>query len=66
MTGQTVKRVLIYISAVTCFFHGQLYVTFSRSSSFDNVTVVVVEGHGHSIDNVRFITSNIVYIYIYM
>ena len=41
--GQTLKRAAIYPPAP--FPHGQLSVAFSRSSSFDNVAVAIIEGH---------------------
>jgi len=36
------KRAGIYVRSSVCF-HGRLYVSFSRSSSFDNVAVAVIE-----------------------
>ena len=47
----TIKRAAIFIS------HRPLYVAFSRASSFDTFAVTIMK----IIDNVRKITSNIVY-----
>jgi hypothetical protein len=37
--------------------HGQLYVAFSRTSSFDKVTVVIIEGHRQRTESDTLITS---------
>jgi hypothetical protein len=46
--GHTLKRFGIY-PPPPVFYHGQLYVTFSQPSSFDNVAVAIIEGHGRRI-----------------
>jgi hypothetical protein len=47
--GQTLKRAGIYQSSPV-FPHGQLGVAFSRSTSFDNVTVAIIEGRRQGIE----------------
>ena len=39
--GQTLKQIGLYLPNNT-FSHGQLYVAFSRVSSLDNITVLIV------------------------
>ena len=52
----------IYIYVIACFFpHGQLYVVFPWSSSFDNVGVAIIERRRQRIENYRWITSNTLY-----
>jgi hypothetical protein len=47
---QMLKRVGIYLSS-PAFSHGQLYVAFSRASSFENVTVAIIERHQQVMEN---------------
>jgi hypothetical protein len=54
--GQTLKRVGIHPPSPIFFI-----AAFSRPSSFDNVTVAIIEGHRQRIENDRFITLNILY-----
>jgi hypothetical protein len=55
--GQTLK-LLEYIDHCLFFFpHGQLCVAFSRASSFDNVTVEIIEGRRRRTENDRLVTS---------
>jgi hypothetical protein len=42
-------NMLKYIQHRLVFSHGQLYVAFSRVSSFVNVTVAIIEGHPHNV-----------------
>jgi hypothetical protein len=55
---QTLKSVAIYPPSPV-FPHGQLYVAFSRSSSFDNVAVANIEGHRQRIENDRLISQTL-------
>jgi hypothetical protein len=48
--GQSLKLVGI-CQPSPVFPHGRLYVTFSRSSSFDNVAVRIIDGHRQRIEN---------------
>lgn len=41
--GQTFKRAGVYVRWPDCY-RDPLYVSFSRSSSFDNIAVAVIEG----------------------
>jgi len=43
------------------FSHGQLYVTLSQSSSFDNAYVAVIKRHQQYTKNDRYTTPNTLY-----
>jgi len=47
---QKYKRIAICLHRLS-FAHGQLYVTFRRSCSFDNAAVAVTEGHRQPAEN---------------
>ena len=47
--GQTFKRAKIHHPS-SVFPHGQLYMTFSRCSSFDNVAVAVTKEHRQRVE----------------
>ena len=57
---QTLKPVTIYLTSPV-FPHGQLHVTFNRSSSFDSVGVAVTEGRRQRIENDGLIISKVIY-----
>jgi hypothetical protein len=58
--GQTLKRVRIK-APTSVFPNGQIYVTFSRPSSFDNVAAAITEGRRQRIQNDSLVTSDNVY-----
>jgi hypothetical protein len=58
--GQTVKRDAVY-PASPVFPHGQLYVSFSRSSSLYSVAVATTEGLRQRTGNDMYIASSVVY-----
>lgn len=61
MTNNTIRSLNCYtISNIACFSYDHLYVTFSRSSSFDNVAVGITEEHRQRTENDTLITQNAV------
>jgi hypothetical protein len=58
--GQTVKRDAVYPTSPV-FHHGQLCMSFPRSSSFYSITVATIEGIRQRIGNDTYIASSVVY-----
>ena len=57
--GQTLERVGIYLNRA-CFAHGQLYVSFSRSPSDNDIFVQIDETPEQGKDKGKYYTRNVV------
>jgi hypothetical protein len=58
---QTLVYIGTYLYSISYFFHGQLYVAFSRAVSFEIVAVSTIAKHRQRIENDRLVTSKVVY-----
>ena len=57
--GQSFDKVGIFLNRA-CFGHGQLYVSFSRAHSQDDISVEISENQEQGKDKGRFYTKNVV------